>query len=68
MAAALSSFAGILYFKPQTYEQMTWKFMFPTDAWYYGAGLVSLLLTALLLWWLQRIFRRQPPPAVLSME
>jgi hypothetical protein len=68
MAAALSSFAGILYFKPQIYEQMTWKFMFPTDAWYYGAGLVSLLLTALLLWWLQRIFRRQPPPAVLSME
>lgn len=68
MAAALLSFAGIRYFKPQTYEQMQWKFMFPTDALYYGAGLVSLLLTVLLLWWLQKIFRRQPPPAVLSME
>jgi hypothetical protein len=68
MAAALSAFGGILYFKPQTYEQMQWKFMFPTDALYYGAGLVSLLLTVLLLWWLQKIFRRQPPPAVLSME
>jgi membrane protease YdiL (CAAX protease family) len=68
MVAALSTFAGILYFKPQTYEQMQWKFMFATDAWYYGAGLVSLLLTVLLLWWLQKIFLRQPPPAVLSME
>jgi membrane protease YdiL (CAAX protease family) len=54
MAAALSTFAGILYFKPQTYEQMLWKSMFRSDAWYYGAGLVSLLLTVLLLWWLPK--------------
>ena len=68
MAAALSTFAGILYFKPQTYEQMLWKFIFPTDALYYGAGLVSLLVTVLLLWWLKQIFSRHPPEAVLSLE
>ncbi len=68
MVAALSGFAGVLYFKPQTYEQMALKFLFPSDALYYGAGLVSLLLTVLLLWWLKQIFSRHPPEAVLSLE
>jgi membrane protease YdiL (CAAX protease family) len=68
MAAALSTFAGILFFKPQTYEQMAWKSIFPSDALYYGVGLVSLLATILLIWWLKNKFSRHPPEAVLSLE
>lgn len=68
IAAGLLNFAGILVFKPQTYEQMMWKSVFGNDALYYGVGLVSLLVTAVLLWWLTRIFNRHPPEAVLSLE
>jgi len=68
MAVALLNFAGILFFKPQTYEQMTWKSVFGNDALYYGVGLASLLVTVVLLWWLTRIFNRHPPEAVLSLE
>lgn len=68
IAAALSNHAGIFFFKPQTYEQLKWKFVFGNDALYYGAGLASLLVTVLLLRWLSGIFNRHPPEAVLSLE
>lgn len=64
----LLNLAGVLLRKPQTYDQLLWKHTFQNDVLYYGVGLVSLLLTVVLLWRLKKIFGQQPPAVLFSME
>jgi hypothetical protein len=68
MTVGLLNFVGVLLLKPQTYDQLLWKHTFQNDTLYYGVGLVSLLLTVLLIWWLKKIFSHQPPEVLFSME